>query len=189
MNYKKITDLMIKLKNLFPKDMIITKNKYCIAGNSSYLENYGYCIAMLEDKYEELIKEAFDKNVLITNVDDIKKAFESQADYSAFYRELTEDESYINNSYIFNLLETCSGFEYKRFTDDINFKSIVLDQKGIYDIRLQDNLIIRIGKPALPLISAKTIDNYRYKVDYSETQNLYKLFIYLPFDYFQLYLF
>lgn len=189
MNYKKMKDLMVKLKYVFPKDIIIIKNKYCIAGNSSYLENYGYNIAILEEKQEKLIEETFGKNILITDVDEMKKAFNSETDYSSFYRELTEEEVSMNSNDIYNYLETCSGYEYTPFSKDENFKSVILDEKGIYDIEIENgDKIIRIGKPTLPLVSAKTINDYRYNIDYFELQNLYKLTIYLPFEYFQLYL-
>lgn len=197
-NYKKAKDLIVKLKYVFPKDMYIFNGTHCIPGKITYEEIYGNAITILDETQKEImegiLKEVSlqkDGFAYITDMTSLKNMLNDEnPEYIQFIKDISEEEIFtLEDNLCKNLEETGRITEWKKFSEDIRFIPTILDDKGIYQVQIENSEdSIRIGKPALPLISAKNADKYFYHISYDKTFDLYKLIIKFTFTHFQLYL-
>lgn len=189
MNDKKLKELFIKLKYIFPKDMILVKNRYAIAGEKSYDETYGLNITILEPAQEALVTEFFGKDVFVKDMTKLKEYAEGKHT-EIVWEELSKDSSEKTHKMIESILKEVDGIDdWKSFVENEDFLKYIFDKKGIYNIPIPGTEdMIRIGKPALPMITVKNAPGYKYHVAYDEKYGIYRLFIRLDFTHFQLYM-
>lgn len=195
MRNKELKEIVIKLKNPFPKDMylIIFENGSVLAegGKKSFEKSLGNYYAILEPKWSKVIADTFGVigGIYIPDVDMLKAWASEEAlsekEITDFYTDV-EEESLLTMSildkveYFDNIKEWC------RFIDDPDFLPIIFDEKGIYQVPLEDNNVICIGKQALPLITSKNCDKLFYHVTKDSQLNLFELDVKFYFSHFQL---
>lgn len=186
---KKLKELFVKLKYVFPRDMILLKNRYAVAGKKSYEKNFGFNLAILEPEQEGLIEEFFKGNTLIKDVNKTKEYVEEKHQ-DIYWEEYNEKGSEHAYEIIQEVLKEVDGVkEWKHFTDHEDFLEYIITKKGIYNLPIDGtNEMIRIGKEALPMFTMKNASQYQYHIRYDEKINLYVLLIKICIPHFQLYL-
>lgn len=197
-NYKKAKELIVKLKYVFPKDMYIFSGSHCLTGTISYNEIYGHAFAILDDTQKEVMESILNSSVLqkkgfayITDMTSLKNLLgEENPDYTQYIKDVTEEDIIYMEDSLFTYLEKADKItEWNKFTEDISFIPKIFDDKGIYQLQIEGSEdSVRIGKPALPLISVKNADKYFYHIGYDDYFDLYELMIKYTFTHFQLYL-
>nr|DAM54345.1 MAG TPA: hypothetical protein [Caudoviricetes sp.] len=195
MRNKELKEIVIKLKNPFPKDMylIIFDNGSVIAegGKKSFEKSLGNYYAILEPKWSKVIVEAFNiiGSIYIPDIDALKtwasEEVLSEKEITEFYTRV-EEESLLEMSALDKVDYFDHITEWSLFIDDPEFIPTIFDEKGIYQIPIADDNIIRIGKQALPLITAKNCDKLFYHVTKDSELNLFELDVKFYFTHFQL---
>lgn len=195
MRNKELKEIVIKLKNPFPKDMylIIFENGSVIAegGKKSFEKSLGNYYAILEPKWSKVIADAFavTGGIYIPDVDMLKawasEEVLSEKEIRDFYTDV-EEEDLLTMSILDKVEYFDNIKDWRRFIDDPDFLPIIFDEKGIYQVPLEDDNVICIGKQALPLITSKNCDKLFYYVTKDSQLNLFELDVKFYFSHFQL---
>lgn len=201
MRNKKLKEILVKLKNVYPADVWIYSPApgkcYCTEGIGTFQKLYGRYAAILEEKWAEVIQEEIrEELVYIPSVDAIKKWADSDEEddnrtIDAFYKVADENEVIDYNFMLLTYLEENDKIkDWKQFITDPEFVKEVFSDKGIYSLPLElNNDVIRLGKPALPLVTEKTAEKLYYNVVYDEKQKLYYLTLKFNFTHFMVYMY
>lgn len=190
---KDLKELFIKIKNVFSKDLYVIKGKYCVEGNISAVKNYGECIITLENKWlnimNEFIKEMnlSDECFAILDIDGAKKWASGEEISSKDLFKNVDNYNNISNSLYQGLNEIDKIKDWDMFINDPKFIEDIFEDKGVYNIIIGDGNVIRIGKPALPLVTPKTVEKLYYNLTFDNERNLYKLLMKYNFTHFQLF--
>ena len=78
--------LLMKIVNIFPKDMYLVHNWCAIAGDESDLENRGFYFCILDTEVREMLNKMFPNNPILY----IKSVRETKADLSKVQEILDE---------------------------------------------------------------------------------------------------
>lgn len=192
MNTKKLKDLLVKLHYVFPKDLYCINKRYILPGDKSFDDTYGRNLCILDPKWEEIFLDGFVDNIFISDITSAKKCVETDPGcLPQYFNMLQKEEIEVKTTTVktaLNIIDRIKDWTY--LVNAPKIAEVLLEEKGIYELPIPDtNDIIRIGKPALPMISPKTVEKYKYHIEYDDDFGFYRIFIYLPFDYFQMYLF
>lgn len=198
MDIKKSKDLMAKLCNVYSKDIYFHK-RFAINGIKTYENTYGNSVSILEEKWYEILKDILDEINIDTNdiiyIKDTREFKTSLGNDDDIWKSMITVVNDINeiekvNSIIKDFTNIPTDDNWKSFSELENFEATVIDNKGIFDIPIENtDYIIRIGKPVLPLLTSKTIRNYTYYIEYDEKSDIYKVYIHFIFTHFQTYIF
>ena len=203
MRNKKLKEILVKLKNVYPVDLWIYNPApgkcYCTEGVWSFKKLYGRYLSILEEKWADIIQEEIhEKLIYIPSIDALKKWAESDEEndnrnIAELYQNHSND--FEINSHVF-ILSTYLYWndkikDWKQFVSDPNFVKEVFSNKGIYSLSISQNSneIVRLGKPTLPLVTEKTAEKLYYTVGYNEKENLYYLTLKFNFTHFILYMY
>lgn len=178
--------LLMKIVNIFPKDMYLVNNWCAIAGEESEVENRGGYFCILEsDVREELNKLFPNKPVLY-----IKSVRETKADFSKL-QEILDDKiikniSNLVDSYM-NKINKITEWSTFNFTDD-EITSLYDDAESLTLFEDdKDKSPVIISKSLFPLITEKTINNVRYAYNkYEDDSNLNQIIMEYDYELFQL---
>lgn len=192
MNQKKLKDLLVKLHYVFPKDLYCVHEHYILPGNKSFDATYGRNLCILEPKWQEIFLDGLEDNIFIPDITELKKCVETDPDNIPNYINLiTKDEIEVKETGIKTLLGIIDQVtEWTYLSDAPQIAQVLLEEKGIYELPIPNSDdIIRIGKPAIPMIGPKTVESYKYHIEYDSDFGFYRILIHLPVEYFQMYLF
>ena len=178
--------LLMKLVNVFPKDMYLVHNWCAIAGKDSNDENMGTYICILDADVRALLDGLF-PNKPILYVPSVREAKTDISKVDEVLNNITikSIEKQIENiTNIFNEITTWDTFNFNN--DEIislfdNAESLSLFENDT------DREPVIISKSIFPLISEKTINDVKYayrKYDTDDTLN--QLILDYGYDLFQL---
>jgi hypothetical protein len=176
--------LLMKLVNVFPKDMYLVHNWCAIAGEESDEENRGYCFCILEPDVRIMLKKLFPNNPTLY----IKSVRDTKADNSKVQeildeKELKKIDSTVNNYlYEYNSIDGWNTFE---FTEK-DVKQIFSDGKSFTLFENDDKPSVIISKSMFPLINEKNINDVKYNYSRNDDEDINQLAIYYDYDLFQL---
>ena len=178
--------LMMKLVNIFPKDMYLVHNWCAIAGEDSDVENRGNYLCIFEPDVRELLNKLFPNNptIYIKSIRDAKTDISKLQEILDIRTIKTIDSTVNELMSSFNSLTTWDTFNFSEseisslfdeaqslllFEDDVNKPSII------------------ISKSIFPLITEKTINDvkYSYSKDIDDI-NLNQIIMSYEYDLFQL---
>lgn len=192
-------ELVIKLKNVCPKDMYfyLCQNGEVIAinGTLSLNKTYGKCTAILTPKWGDVVKEVFPLDledvIYIPSVENLKQwaISDGEIELESVYQKIDEKASIreIKDSFQETIFTIDHIKEWNLFVDDPSFIPTVFTEKGIYHIKVNDD-IINIGKPALPLLTEKNAEKLSWNISFNIYQRIYALTMKFNFTHFQLYM-
>ena len=177
--------LLMKIVNVFPKDMYLINNWCAIAGEESDVENRGSYICIFEpDVREELNKLFPNKPVLY-----IKSVRETKTDFSKLQEIL--DEKILKNVYssvesYTNKINNITEWQMFNFSDN-EISSLFDDAESLTLFENDDRPSVIISKSLFPLITEKTINNVKYSYSqYNNDSNLNQIILEYDYDLFQL---
>lgn len=177
--------LMMKLVNIFPKDMYLIHNWCAIAGEESDVENRGSYFCILEPNVREMLNKTFPNNPVIY----IKSVRETKTDLTKVTEIL--DEKILNK-----LNETTESFmksvKNDYGWDEFNFSESEIsdlfdDGKSITIFEDRDDIpSMIISKSIFPMITGKTINKVRYMYNkYEDNEELNQIIMIYDYDLFQ----
>lgn len=203
MRNKNLKEILVKLKNVYPADIWIYSPSpgkcYCTEGVHTFKKLYGKYLSILEEKWANIIQEELkgEKLIYIPSVDALKKWADSDEEddnrlITEFYEDHTNDGHL--DEYIFMIMTYLEGNDnikdWEQFISDPDFIKDVFTDKGIYSLKVSDNDdVIRLGKPSLPLVTEKTVQKLFYNVEYDKEINLYDLTLKFNFTHFIVYMY
>ena len=151
--------LLMKIVNVFPKDMYLVHNWCAIAGAESDLENRGFYFCILTPQVRELLTQLFPNNPVLY----IKSVRETKADLSKI-EEILDAEAIknIENIVNTNLSEMNKVAEWSTFNfTDEEIDSLFKEGRSLTLNENEDSSVI-ISKSIFPLITEKTINDVTY---------------------------
>lgn len=177
--------LLMKIVNIFPKDMYLVHNWCAIAGEESDVENRGFYFCILEPEVRELLNKLFPNNPTLY----IKSVRETKTDISKVQEIL--DEKTLKN--IDNIVDSYmsrmnSDYEWSNFNfDEEEISSLFNNGESLTLFENDENKSsIIISKSLFPLITEKTINNVKYayteNVDNSELNQIIMTYEYELFQ-------
>lgn len=168
-----INDLFTKIQKVFPKDLYIVHNRYCVAGKLSDEETIYAGLCILDKEIMDILNGIF-KPTDVIYIEDYKVAKETP---NTGIQVVTDEEV---------IKEVCERSEtiMNKFTnaqswDTLPFKegdvSTLFDKASTIELFGGDTKIPSIitGKDMFPLLTAKTIDTAMYSfLKYDEKMKL-----------------
>ena len=178
--------ILMKLVNIFPKDMYLVHNWCAIAGIESDNENRGFYFCILEPDVRECLTKAFPNNPILY----IKSVRETKSDITKVEEVLNNEDikviESIINRYTKELNEVSEWSTFDFTEDDIS--SLFNDGQSLTLFENEENRSpIIISKTLFPLITEKTINTVKYSyTKYEADDNLDKLIMVYDYELFQL---
>lgn len=176
-----VTDLMVKLSNLF-KDCYLIRNKILVAGNTPSDKILGTLMCTLEERYKEALTTLIGKGgcFYIASVQDTKKYLQEQKEW-----EPTEEIKHEIKKYIVSISDTERLEEVtakvvsveERFNPETGkihwwqcigtneeLVDAIFNMRAIFDMPISsdegaDGTVVTISKQLLPLVTEKNIQN------------------------------
>lgn len=184
--------LLMKLVNIFPKDMYIVHNWCAIAGEESDIENRGFYFCILEPDVRKLLNDLFPNNPTLY----IKSVRETKTDFSKVQEILDEKtlnridsivETYMSK---FNNINEWNTFNFTE--DEITSLFKNGDSLTLFENDNDKSQVI-ISKSIFPLITEKTINEVKYSYgkyeEYSDLQQIIMVYDYELFQFIMRYLY
>ena len=177
--------LMMKLNNIFPKDMYLIHNWCAIAGEESDVENRGSYFCILESDVREFLNKTFPNNPVLY----IKSVRETKTDLT----KLTEilDEKILNRlnevtESFMNIIKNDYGWDTFNFSES-EISDLFDDGKSITIFEDHDDISpMIISKSIFPLITGKTINDVRYMYNkFEDNEELNQIIMIYDYDLFQ----
>lgn len=177
---------LMKIVNIFPKDMYLVHNWCAIAGTESDDENRGLYICILNSDVRELLNKSFPNNPVIY----IKSVRDAKADVTKIDEVL--DEKIIKNientvdSFMksFNNYDTWETFNFT----ETEINDLFEERKSLMLFENDENRSpLIISKSVFPLITGKNINDVKFVYDiYGDGKDLNQIIMSYDYDLFQL---
>lgn len=178
--------LLMKILNVFPKDIYILHNWCAIAGDESDGENRGFYLCILNEDVREMLNLTFPNNptLYIKNLRDAKKDL-------SLVQEIIDEK-------IVNVIETkvdefMTSFKSITSWDNFNFSeedTLKIFKNGESFILFENDenkVPVIISKSLFPLITEKTINSVIYNCGkYNENNELNQITMVYDYELFQL---
>lgn len=178
--------LLMKLVNVFPKDIYLVRNWCVVAGAESDLENRGFYFCILEPDVREMLTKTFPNNPILY----IKSIRETKADLSKV-QEITDNKmiQYIDSVIDSHTKEMNRITEWSTFNftdDEISLLFNNGDSLTLFENDNERSSVI-ISKSLFPLINEKTVNTVKYTyINYESDTNLDQIIMVYDYDLFQL---
>ena len=167
-----IRDLFVKLKPIFFSDVYIYDWKYIIEGEDSDKRISGRYLCILKDKYVYALKVLF-PNAKVLYIEDLVKI---KDDMDQYYQE-KNDKSLLYELIVKKRLQESEKNNWKKIIEECEgIDHIIYDLNHIYTIKTKRNdECIEVGKPLLPTITAKSIQELLFCINYDTERELYDI--------------
>lgn len=177
--------LLMKIVNVFPKDMYLVHNWCAIAGEESDGENRGFYFCILEPEVRQMLNKLFPNNPTLY----IKSVRDTKADNSKVQEILDEKElKNIDDMVNYHMTEfgKINTWDTFNFTEE-EINQIFGEGKSFALFENDERPSIIISKSMFPLINEKIINNIKYNYSKNEEDdNLNQIALCYDYELFQL---
>jgi hypothetical protein len=158
--------LLMKIVNIFPKDMYLVHNWCAIAGDESDKENRGFYFCILEPEVRMMLNKLFPNNptLYIQSVRDTK-VDNTKVQEITDKKELKKIDDIVDNHMLeYGKIESWDTFNFSEKDIDEIFN----EGKSFTLFENDDTPSVIISKSMFPLITNKTVNNVKYNYNISD---------------------